>query len=277
MKIIVTMGPSIRLTKKELFNLASHRYIITVSALFLVLLLVIAPHPGMKDAEGWIRFSVYFPAIASGYVVFFTLIFAQLFISPIIFKKSIAHTAPSLFISACVSLYVGIVVADFFGVLMPPGYGWIMAIISMNYAMGEAIFFLVRQFVVDRILEKHDCADKSAPETNIDNFPSESYIIHVNGRRVNVKDIVRIKSNGNYVEIYFTEGKVFEHSTLKNTVSLIPDGIGVQIHRGQWVAYSSIKELRHNRRHLSILLNDGSILPVARHRQSELKRLFSRL
>lgn len=73
--------------------------------------------------------------------------------------------------------------------------------------------------------------------------------------------LVSISAQDHYVLVTTTAGVEMLRMTLSAAISHVEPGIGLQIHRSHWVAYSAISELKEQQR--KVILVDGSSLPIS--------------
>lgn len=80
-----------------------------------------------------------------------------------------------------------------------------------------------------------------------------------------IKDILYIKADGNYSEIYcVNQGKIVVTQSLKGVAERLPEGIFHKIHRSHLVALSAV--MRYNRKEKMVHLTNGDSLEVS-HRE----------
>lgn len=88
---------------------------------------------------------------------------------------------------------------------------------------------------------------------------------------VSPEELLYCKSDGNYTEIYFTKGtrEVFT-KRLKDMEELLQDGF-IRVHNSYIIRLSAVKEFVTQDGH-SLILSDGTHIPVSRSRKQELLR-----
>lgn len=79
---------------------------------------------------------------------------------------------------------------------------------------------------------------------------------------VKVKDIVSLRAAGNYVELYFDEGRALHRATMHSIVKRLPSYF-VQIHRSHVINLQHLKVVQSELgRYSECIMSDGRQLPI---------------
>ncbi|MEL6393553.1 MAG: LytTR family DNA-binding domain-containing protein [Bacteroidota bacterium] len=76
--------------------------------------------------------------------------------------------------------------------------------------------------------------------------------------RIDLSDIVRLESLGNYVAIYTAKGKTLTLETMSHFQNILPDNEFVRVHRSHLVAMSKIDHIERNR-----IVMGESLIPIS--------------
>jgi DNA-binding LytR/AlgR family response regulator len=104
-------------------------------------------------------------------------------------------------------------------------------------------------------------AQPAAPEE------TERPTIHVNGQRIDLSNLLYLKSAEHYVEVVLHDATELVRSSLRDLTENLDPCHGVQPHRSYWVCRKAISGLNRARGGQFLILNDGTEVPVSRHRK----------
>lgn len=91
--------------------------------------------------------------------------------------------------------------------------------------------------------------------------------IEIGGRKFDPLSIKLIRSEEHYLSIQFTHGTKLIRAKLSDAAEQLGLGVGYQVNRSVWVAYSEIRNLRKSNGRLELELNGGEVITVTRARQ----------
>ncbi|MTI16631.1 LytTR family transcriptional regulator [Rhodobacteraceae bacterium RKSG542] len=77
-------------------------------------------------------------------------------------------------------------------------------------------------------------------------------------------DLIQMEAQEHYVRIVTTEETRMVLARFADYVKLIPEDVGLQIHRSQWVARSAVECCFQEGANMRVLLTNGSTVPVSR-------------
>lgn len=94
--------------------------------------------------------------------------------------------------------------------------------------------------------------------------------IAIAGRLLPGKGIRWVMSQEHYISVSMFGGEThFIRARIRDFLSQIPDGFGYCIHRSHWIAWEAIAHVEVMKDSLTVILDDGTELPVARGRRSD--------
>jgi len=78
--------------------------------------------------------------------------------------------------------------------------------------------------------------------------------------------VLHVQAHDHYLEIDCKDRHFFVRGRMKDVLAKLNSSQGIQVHRSHWVAKSNIKHIRRQGRDLKLVLNNASVIPVARSR-----------
>ncbi|WP_181389338.1 LytTR family DNA-binding domain-containing protein [Pseudoprimorskyibacter insulae] len=163
-----------------------------------------------------------------------------------------------------------------------PG-GWTIFLESLRYAVIATVCefltvaFMLPQFegvsFLDQATEKTD-----APEAPADDATAQSpqasaapnaAVVHLKNRTIPASNVIYMKSVEHYVEFVTDTGTFMERATLKDLTESLPETDGLQTHRSFWVNRKAADRIERRNGNSVLLLRDGTEIPVARSRRTE--------
>lgn len=91
---------------------------------------------------------------------------------------------------------------------------------------------------------------------------------------ISYSSIIRIQADRQYVTIYTQSRNFFVRGSFAAAIKLLPEDIGLQVHRSHWVRFDDITRLVKLRSKYYVELRCGEKLPVARTRLNIVKRIL---
>ena len=83
--------------------------------------------------------------------------------------------------------------------------------------------------------------------------------------------LVRIEAQDHYLNVVTTEGSALILLRLSEAIEELEGAKGLQIHRSHWVAFDAVTSHKRSEGRDSLILSDGTEVPVARTRRQEAK------
>ncbi|MEM8583157.1 MAG: LytTR family DNA-binding domain-containing protein [Bacteroidota bacterium] len=128
----------------------------------------------------------------------------------------------------------------------------------------EVVDYLLKPISLDRFLLAVEKVKKRR-EKQADSISmpvsKPDYIFVKSGHqtvRIDLSDITRLESLGNYVSIYTSKGKTLTLQTMSHFEEVLPDSDFVRVHRSHLVALSKIDHIERNR-----IVMEGDFIPIS--------------
>lgn len=97
------------------------------------------------------------------------------------------------------------------------------------------------------------------------------------GTRFALADLVVVSSDEHYVHVVTTSGRRMLRGRISDIEAQLPADWGLRVHRSHWVAARAVRALQRGRDAWTLMLADGSAVPVARARREAVREWVSRL
>jgi DNA-binding LytR/AlgR family response regulator len=91
--------------------------------------------------------------------------------------------------------------------------------------------------------------------------------VEIGGRRIEPESLVQIIAEGNYLRVVTQEERLYLPGPFGAAVDPLPESLGVQVSRSDWVAAKAAAAIRREGREMYVVLKDGSAVRVANSRQ----------
>lgn len=88
-------------------------------------------------------------------------------------------------------------------------------------------------------------------------------------------DLIYLEAELHYLAVITTEGRSLILYNLKDAVSELPEGLGVQTHRSYWVALPYVHQLKRIKRQGNLIMSNGDHVPVSRSKFDLVKDAYS--
>jgi hypothetical protein len=179
--------------------------------------------------------------------------------------------SPYLFVMAV----CGVLAGDATELLLVDGgiHRWIRtgALTIFYYILVEAVAHLLILLVIPRVLADFR-ARKPQPQAlpTAEEMPAQSGLqdhVEIGRRRVKLESLVRISAEGNYLRVVTTQDRLFVPGPFSAVVEGLPESVGVQLSRSEWVAMAVIRRIRKEGRQMFVDLADDTSVRVANARQ----------
>lgn len=165
--------------------------------------------------------------------------------------------------------------------------GWVQ-FLAFNFVfcmMGELILasFLLRRIALEIGLQAHPIAVVSpaeppeakrmeAPDRAKQAAPPSPSHLEILGQPVALNQIWHLKAEEHYVLLGLRDGtSVLLRGRLADAIAQVPVDAGLQVHRSHWVARAALADLERKRDGWRLRLHNGTDIPVARNRQTEVR------
>lgn len=149
-------------------------------------------------------------------------------------------------------------------------------VLSQSFIANFIFYFLTFALLEVGIvtLQSNDESDPthvSVPQTEL----GKNRLIHTGLQSIRISDLVFIKSDDHYCHVVYQNGETHARARFKDLMDQLHSSDGVIVYRGYWIAFSAIQSLDVTPKKPSLRLFDGTVIPIARSRASEIKRLMS--
>ena len=253
-KLILINGKEFELTLVEVRQIAVHRYGLTCLLIVFFLIQVIDVYQYLEVFGKFSKSLFVLTLILSVTLVYILLINLWSHIRTKATKKTVRviSSIPLSIAILSATLVSFLVVNIFFDFEIDEFY--FMSILCFNLIIGEMFATAFLSYFLDRMLLELRNIKIDASDHEGMTEVSES---HTNG-------IKYISSEGVYVRIHTEDKNYLERSSLKD-ISVQLHNQGVRTHRSFWVAYSSIKNLEAIGGTSTVILKDGTKIPVSKN------------
>lgn len=119
--------------------------------------------------------------------------------------------------------------------------------------------------------------DMAVPFADAPAFPAEPARVALLGKSYALPDLKLISADEHYVHIHTAQGRAMLRGRISDIEAVLPDAWGRRVHRSHWVAARSVRGLRRGRESWTLLLEDGTEVPVARARRDAVRDWVERL
>jgi hypothetical protein len=113
-----------------------------------------------------------------------------------------------------------------------------------------------------------------APDRQADAEPTRVALL---GKTYALPDLKLISADEHYVHIHTAQGRAMLRGRISDIEAVLPDAWGRRVHRSHWVAARSVRGLRRGRDTWTLLLEDGTEVPVARARRDAVRDWVERM
>lgn len=83
--------------------------------------------------------------------------------------------------------------------------------------------------------------------------------------------IISLSAQDHYVEIVTEKGRHLSRMPMKKAVSMVPDRVGMQVHRSHWAAFAAMLTVEKEAERHILVLRNGARLPVSKAKLAELQ------
>jgi hypothetical protein len=272
LEIVMFSGDRIEFGRYELARALVHRYVVIHYVLVCFFLALVNTRSGL-------------PAIRMNeqvIIVFFSVFTAVIFlILLILVLDHIASRRGGLTVRASHLLLVmtvcGVLAGDATALMILEGAAqrWLRTgvLAVFYYILVEAVAHLMILVVIPRALL--DLRSRK-PQPDLQAMPTARKVtaqsdgpdhVEIGRRRLKLDSLVRITAEGNYLRVVTSEERIFLPGPFSAVVEELPERVGVQLSRSEWVATKIVRGIRRERREMFVDLQDGTSVRVANSRQ----------
>lgn len=186
------------------------------------------------------------------------------------------HMTPVLMTGALVSNIVGETLVVALGgnaVSFPWGalalyvFFWLVAETGFAFAAG-----LIIPSVLAELRGGKPPAEAAAPAPSPAALPApvaQSLRLAIGGHEIDTADLLWVRAHSTHLRIALRDRELNILLTFSTLIPLLPPSVGMQVHRGIWVARAALRGYIKDGRGLRVVLTDGTELPVGPSRQVE--------
>lgn len=291
---LVTMG-EIHLRPGEILQLARHRLMLLFYMALVLMLILTNANGTARELPLELRGPVYI----LGAVVGVGLVLAALRMAELAAARGRTvqvSASPLFFLAGMFGLYSGEALSMLVVDSQPMGFVQGLLLVLFYYVLIEIAGGLAVHYIFPRALaEIRGQRPPPVPmpplvtevPANLPALPVRSEgsvvplrpveVLRIGNRRFAPADILRIEAEGNYVRIVTARERPLMPGPFSSVVARMPDALGIQIGRSDWVAASAVLGRRRDGRDLFLLLSDGSELRVSASRREAVKAWISEL
>ena len=194
-------------------------------------------------------------------------------------------TIPTLLCNLIASTIVFYILFSYFVSVAPDLAGkefrvipiWVVSYIIV----AELFFYLMFRFVVPVILHRRTSNGSSQSEpprdvaVNFADFAVPPTPITLGELTVAQTEILMLEAQANYLLVVTKTGESTQREKISTAVDAIDPSLGIQPHRSFWVAFSALSHASKSKGQLSLVLNDGRQVKVARSRLSAVRDILT--
>ncbi len=263
-------GDRIEFGRFELFRALIHRYVV-IHYVLLCFVVTLVHRRNVPRAWGLNEQAIII--VASVVVAVLFLLLLVLVLDHIASRRGrlTVKASPYLFVLAVCGLLAGDA-AEL--LIVEGGIQRLIRTVALSffyYIVAEAVAHLLMLLVIPRVLadlRTRKPQPQALPTT--EEIPAQSDPqdhVEIGRRRVKLESLVRISAEGNYLRVVTTQERMFVPGPFSAAVEGLPESVGVQLSRSEWVAVAAIRRIRKEGRQMFVDLQDGASVRVANARQ----------
>lgn len=279
LEIVMFSGDRIEFGRFELARALFHRYVVIHYALVCFFLPVVNTRSGLLE-RGISEQAII--AITSVLAAVLLLLVVVLVLDHIASRRGrlTVMVSPILFVMAT----CGVLAADATELLLVDGsiQRWLRtgALSSFYYIIVEAVAHVLILLVMPRVLAEFRTRPRQPEPQAIraaEEKPVQSDVqdhVEIGRRKLKPESVVRISAEGNYLRVVTTQERMFVPGPFSAAVEGLPERVGVQLSRSEWVALPVVRRIRKEGREMFVDLQDGTSVRVANSRQKLVQSLL---
>ena len=262
LEVLLFSGDRVRLRRMELPRGMLHRYTLVLYFGFTVILSQIPMFNETLAMTFVGRLGITVMAVAVG-------VLAALFWFTLADLRQPPGTLRRMHVTRLLIVFSGIsaVVCAYLAYVVPgnpfPRPLHFLAIWSWFFLLAQIFAHYFLLVLMRRVLQ--DMRRTETQEVAID--PVEGTLIDIKGTRVPVEALSRVTAEGNYIRVITTEAQHFLPGPFGPVAEALPQGLGMQVSRSEWVARRAILRAKRHGRDLTLEMADGSAVRVAQARR----------
>lgn len=157
------------------------------------------------------------------------------------------------------------------------------ALALFYYILVEAIAHVVMLVVIPRVLRDVRAQAPQGPEPSVQADPeaigtaAQKEVqdhVDIGGRKIRFATLIRITAEGNYLRVVTSQERLFLPGPFSAAVQALPEQVGVQLSRSEWVASAVVRGIWREGREMFVDLQDGTTVRVANSRQKVVTSLL---
>lgn len=258
---VISYGPF------ELFRSYFHRYMIIHYILLCFFVIIVDTRNGLQASFLDERARNIALSVTFGLLVLAAL---ALVLEYIAYRRGTVRINGSPFLLSAAVIGVGVdVVAS-----GTDGLPWIglFVLLIYYYVLVEAFAHLMILIVIPRVLNdlrmrKAAVAPKGAEPIAGPQRVADADHVEIGGRRIKTDGLIRIMAEGNYLRVVTKDERLYLPGPFGAAVEPLPERLGVQVSRSDWVAAKAARAIRRDGREMIVELQDGAVVRVANARQ----------
>ena len=263
-------GERIPLAAGEFLRIAVHPYLLLFYALIVAFIFVANANPTRDAVPLGLRLIGYGSSVLVGVLV--------LFLSVALARRiSLRHTGQEI-IPFPINLAITVACSVLFGeALTPRLYGDPMApvghilmklgfyVVTVEVGAAVAMYLLLPR-ILSRLRGRsyRSLSDLMPPPDPAVAVPA----LRLAGHDLNPANLIRMEVDGDLIRIITTEGTRIAQGPLTQLVESLPSGIGIMVHRADWVARSAVVGTTRIGRSRALRLRNGDVVRVASSRDA---------
>lgn len=116
-------------------------------------------------------------------------------------------------------------------------------------------------------MQAHESTELTAPIPPL----LERRVVQFGKLSLNITDICAVSADEHYVCIQTLKRQEHTRERFSHVIAHLPAGLGFQVHRSHWVAFSAVKDIVQSGAQHSVVLKNGDNLPVSKARKRAFK------
>ncbi len=222
-------------------------------------------HPFERPPEhDYIVVAIFWVIMAYVFMVLFTLAITLATTLPAKLNWKWAYEPPFTLVAVTMATFIGTQVAFWMSVYIPMTGLERIKNIAINFATVQ-VFILIYVHILRNRVYHPEQSSQSATKKASDN----SRVFVGGGKSIHEQQIMIIEAQGHYVRVQTNDASTMTRARFTNVIAQMPPQLGIQIHRSIWIAVRIVSNVRKTHGTITIVLDDGEELKVARPRQAD--------
>lgn len=277
-------GQRIRVSADEVIKGFFHKYMVAFYLAAMLVIIALHPHDQAVSLRGTAFVLVYFGVYIFSFFNFAIFLVAFAWIAHFL-GRSVILLTPAQFSATLVNTWLGSIAIAAAGggtvslheVLMQ----WLMNSIIFEMALtGFGLTFapaMLRDIrtgdqaigdskianMMEAYFQTHEDDVEQTHEHDIE-LPPPAARLRMPELDLSPNEIVRAEAQQNYVLIFTANRRKLVRIPFQRFVALMPEGLGMRIHRSHWIARSEIADFVAQDEKIFVLLKDGTQLPISK-------------